>query len=148
MTYLETSRKIKTAKKLSPAALKVALADRLRSAFHVECVSGGEEEFTVTAGHKCLILGSPPYHVSLNVRIKSGAKAARILVDGKVTTAEISKILYGLALLLALFISMAGTVLFFPAMLALILYDSRRKRAEPQFYLEKILESLETEYGD
>jgi hypothetical protein len=148
MTYLETSRKIKTTKKLSAAALKVALTDRLRSAFHVESVSGGEEVFTVTAGHKCLILGAPPYHVSLNIRIKSGAKAARILVDGKVTTAEISKILYGLALIFALFISMAGISLFFPAILALILYDSRRKRAEPQTYLEKILESLETEFGD
>ena len=148
MTYLETSRKIKTAKKLNAATLKVALADRLRSAFHVESVSGGEEEFTVTAGHKCLILGSPPYNVSLNIRIKSNAKAARILVDGKVTTAEISKILYGLALIVALFVSMAGISLFFPAILALILYDSHRKRAEPQVYLEKILESLETEFGD
>lgn len=152
MRHIEASAKIVTTTPIDAAAVKYSLVQRLKGAFHVETVGEGNENFSVVATGK-----ATSYVFHLGVVIKCESDRIRVLIDGGNDISMGTKIFYVLSLLAVLGIS------FFPGALGnsglsveamgflvvggFIIYDTNRKTDEPQLLLERILRSLEAEYG-
>lgn len=159
MTHIEVSKKINTTKKVDLSALKYALTQRIRGAFHVETVGDGKENFTVVAGRKSDVLGTVVYRFQLNVLLKSSTKRACVVVNGNTEITQSTKALYAVIalgiFLFALFpypetIMTPGAPLSAALLLLVgffVYFDNTRKLSEPQTYLNRILESLDVEFG-
>ncbi|MDD9900895.1 MAG: hypothetical protein OXT65_07945 [Alphaproteobacteria bacterium] len=154
MRHIEASRKIAVAGPTDISSVKYSLVQRLRGAFHVETVGEGQESFSVTAASK-----TSAYRFHLNVQVKTEPERARILIDGQNEISMSVKIFYVLSLLAVLILSLfsetidpnrngiAMNAMFFLVIGGFIIYDHSRKLEEPEKMLEKVLDSVETEFG-
>ena len=159
MTHIEASQKINTTKKVDLAELKYALTQRIRGAFHVETVGDGKDNFPIVAGRKSNFFGGMLYSFQLNVLLKSDAKHARIVVNGNAEITQSARLLYTAGIFLILILGLfpgsidtsdSGGPLDTIVILiigAFLIYDINQKLAEPQKYIEKILKSLDVEFG-
>ncbi len=160
MTHIEASQKIATNKKIDLAELKHALTQRIRGAFHVETVGDGKDSFTVVAGCKSNIMGSLTYSFQLNVLLKSDANHARVVINGHAEITQSAKFLYAIGLLAVLVLGLfpgsidtsssggAMDAFIFLVIGGFLIFDINSKLSEPQICMERILESLDVEFGD
>ena len=156
MRYIEASQLISTSAPLDAAAVKYALVERLRDAFHVETVGEGAENFSMTMAGKGI-----PYRCALHVTVSTaGGQKARIIMGGTATVTPATKISYALGILALLVLGLfPGTIntsgqgsgatdfLVFLFLGAFVLYDTNRKFTEMEDLLDRVLTSVETQFA-
>ncbi len=160
MTHIEASQKIATTKKIDLAEVKYALTQRIRGAFHVETVGDGKDNFTIVAGRKSSLFGGMLYSFQLNVILKADTKHARVIVNGNAEITQSARILYVAGIFLVLILGLfPGSIetganggpldtIVILMIGAFLIYDINQKLVEPQKYIEKILKSLDVEFGN
>jgi hypothetical protein len=137
------------------SAIKYSLMERLRGAFHVVTVGDGTESFSVALTGK-----KTSYHCDLNIIIKTEHHKARIIIDGSAEINNSNKVFYALCILTLLVLGLfPGTIntrgqgtavdaMVFMFLGFFVVYDMNKKLAEPEALLERVLNSVATEYGE
>ncbi len=155
MRHIESSAKIVTTQLVDGSSVKYSLVQRLRAAFHIETVGEGTESFSISGTSK-----ATSYVFNLNVMIKSEPNRVRVIVDGGNEVSIATCVFYVLSLLAVLALSLfpgtsedkgAGNVvleaIFFLVVGGFIISDMNKKFEEPQQMLDRIMKSLEAEFG-
>lgn len=155
MKHIESSQLIALAAPMEVSAIKYSLVERLRSAFHVETVGEGVENFSVSMTGK----GSP-CRCQFNVILKTEAARARVMVNGAVTINPYTKIMYALGILALVVLGLfPGTIntsgqgsgatdfLVFLFLGAFVLFDMNKKMSEVEDLLDRVLRALNAEFG-
>ena len=160
MKHLEVSKKIQLARKVSSEELKAALIARLEKVVDIEKITDGIEDFSLSG-----TTGSPAgltrhARLDLDVNIKFDGNTARVLVSGYSRTARSLMFMYWLLFFLMLMVGLlpgsietggdsSGAVdaLVFLIFGIFIVMDVNKKLAEPQEFLQSVLESLNTSFG-
>ena len=155
MKYIESSKLIRLGGPAEAAAIKYSLIERVRDAFHVETVGEGDENFSLVASGK-----RTPYHCTLTVLVKTDDRRARVIINGEAEVNASTKIYYGLGVLALLVLGLfpgtintsgqgsAMDVLVFLFLGIFVLHDIDRKLAEPELLLDRILNAVDTEFGE
>lgn len=154
MKHIEASQLVRLARDADTASIKYSLVERLRSAFYVETVGEGEENFSITASGRSI-----PCDCSFNVLLKVEPKYARIIIDGTSGVSGTTKIFYTLGFLALLILGLfPGTInttgkggamdfMVFLFLGAFLVTDMTKKLAEPQILIDRILKAVDTEFG-
>ena len=155
MKHIEASKKIVIANHVDAAQVKYSLVQRLRTAFHVETVGEGAESFTITAAGR-----AATYAFTLGVSLKAEKDRVRVMICGQNELRFATKIFYVLSLLMVLVLGIfsdttnatgsggvAMNAMFFLLVGGFIIYDHSSKMGEPQEILDRVLDSLEAEFG-
>lgn len=158
MKHIESSVKIITSHPVEASAVKYSLVQRLRNAFHIETVGDGMESFSVSGTSN-----ATSYVFNINVILKNEPNRTRILLDGSNKISMTTNIFYILSLLAVLALSLfpngiddgstksAGGIMmeaiFFLVVAGFIIWDMNKKFEEPQQMLDRILKSMEAEFG-
>lgn len=156
MKHIETSVSFVTQDKLETSTVKYSFVQRLRNAFHVETVGEGTENFAVSATSK-----ATSYFFTLNVMIRNDHGRMRLVVDGGNEISLATRIFYVLSLLAVLALSffpgslddsgakggIAIEAMFFLVVGGFIIYDINKKLDEPQQILDRILQSVNSEFS-
>ena len=153
MRHIEVSKKIITSSTVDAATVKYSLVQRFRNIFHIETVGEGLESFSVTARGKVT-----SYFFQVNVVLKCDSSRVRIIIEGKNDVGVPTKLFYVGSLLAVLALGLFPQVLvppygyaidaaFFMIVGGFIIYDFNRKLDEPQGFIERVLDTLEVEFG-
>lgn len=155
MKHIESSAKIATQQPVEASAVKYSLVQRMRNAFHVETVGEGTESFSISGTSK-----ATSYTFNLNVLIKSEPNRVRVIVDGQNDVSKATQIFYVLSLLAVLALSLfpgaiedgntggiALEAIFFLVVGGFIIWDMHKKFEEPQQMIDRIIRSVEAEFG-
>lgn len=154
MKHIETSKLVVLPHSVETAVIKKSLVERMRGAFHVETVGEGVESFSLAMMAKEI-----PCRCVLDVLVKTDGARARIMISGKVALNSSAKVFYALGILALLVLGLfpglistsgSGGALDFLVFLFLgifILYDTHKKQAEAEILLDRILSSVQTEFG-
>ena len=155
MKHIESSKLIALAVPVDAGLVKHTLIERLRSAFNVEIVGEGSENFVIKFTGKRVL-----YKCAMNVVLKVDDQRARVIIDGKVGVRTSTMWLYTLGILMLLIVGLfpgilnttgrgsnATDILVFLFLGVFLLYDINKKMIEPEILLDRILRALAAEFG-
>lgn len=156
MRHIEASAKITPTQPVDTSTVKYSFVQRLRGAFHVETVGDGNENFSVTATSK-----TTSYTFTLGIVLKTDPERIRMMIEGSNDVSMATKIFYILSVFVVLGLSLVPGALdpkggngalvmeamFFLVAGGFIIYDYNKKMDEPQLFIERILRSIDAEFG-